>query len=74
VSEPGDGVWRVERALRSALGDQAKSLMHRRSRYLANLTPFEIAREPHGARVVMAELENIIRQARHGGLRRGQRV
>jgi hypothetical protein len=67
VSEPGDGVWRVEKAFRSAVGDRAKSLMHRRSRYLANLTPFEIAREPHGARVVMAELENIIRQARHAG-------
>jgi hypothetical protein len=65
VSEPGDGVWRVEKAFRSALGDQAKSLMHKRSKHLANLTPFEVAREPHGARVVMAELENIIRQARH---------
>jgi hypothetical protein len=65
VSEADDGVWRVEKALRSALGDQAKSLMHKRSKYLANLTPFEIAREPHGARVVMAELENLIGQARH---------
>jgi hypothetical protein len=74
VSEPGDGVWRVEKAFRSALGDQAKGLMHRRSRYLANLTPFEIAREPHGARVVMAELDNIIRQARHAGLRRARIV
>ena len=74
MSEPGDGVWRVEKAFRSMVGDQAKSLMHRRSRHLANLTPFEIAREPHGARVVMAELENIIRQARHGGVRRARRV
>jgi hypothetical protein len=65
VSEPGDGVWRVEKALRAAVGDQAKSLLHRRSKHLANLTPFEVAREPYGARVVLAELENIIRQARH---------
>jgi hypothetical protein len=65
VSEPGDGVWRVEKALRAAVGDQAKSLLHRRSKHLANLTPFEVAREPYRARVVLAELENIIRQARH---------
>jgi hypothetical protein len=29
--EPGDGVWRVEKALRAALGDQAKSLSAFRS-------------------------------------------
>jgi hypothetical protein len=65
VSKSDDGVWRVEKALRSALGDRAKSLMHRRSKHLANLTPFEVAQEPHGARIVLVELDNIVRQARH---------
>lgn len=67
MSKTDDGVWRVEKALQSAVGDRSKELMHRRSRHLANLTPFEIARAPQGARIVMAELENIIRQARHTG-------
>jgi hypothetical protein len=67
VSKSDDGVWRVEKALRSQLGDRAKNLMHRRSKHLANLTPFEVAQEPHGARIVLIELENIVRQARHTG-------
>ena len=58
-------MWRVEKALASAVGERAKALMHRRSRHLANLTPYEIAREPHGARIVLAELDNLISQARH---------
>jgi hypothetical protein len=65
VSEPGDGVWRVEKALRSAVGEQAERLMHRRSRHLANLTPFEMSQDPYGAQIVMSELENIICQARY---------
>ena len=65
MSKSDDGVWRVEKALRLALGDRAKSLMHRRSKHLANLTPFEVAQEPHGARIVLVELDNIVRQARH---------
>jgi hypothetical protein len=65
VSESDDGVWRVEKALRSAVGDRAKILMHRRSKHLADLTPFEVAQEPHGARIVLLELDNIVRQARH---------
>jgi hypothetical protein len=74
VSEPDDAVWRVDKAFRSAVGDRAKSLMHRRRKRLANLTPLEIAREPQGARIVKAELENIIRQAHHTGLRRARRL
>ena len=65
MSKSDDGVWRVEKALRSALGDRAKNLMHRRSKHLANLTPFEVAQEPHGAGIVLVELDNIVRQARH---------
>ena len=65
MSEPDDNMWRVEKALQSALGDRAKVLMHRRSRHLANLTPFELARDPHGARIVLPELDNLILQARH---------
>src|SRR5260370_863545 len=38
--------------------------MHRRSKHLANLTPFDVAQEPHGARIVLVELDNIVRQAR----------
>lgn len=65
MTKSDDGVWCVEKALRSAVGDRAESLMRRRSKHLANLTPFELAREPHGARVVLAELENIILQDRY---------
>src|SRR5258708_889924 len=67
VSQPGDCVWRVEKAFRAAVGDRAESLMHRRSRHIANLTLLAIARDPHGARIVMAKLDNIIRQARDAG-------
>ena len=67
MSKSNDGVWRVEKALRSQLGDRAKTLMHQRSKHLANLTPFEVAQEPHGARIVLVELDNIVRQARHAG-------
>jgi hypothetical protein len=65
MSQSEDGVWRVEKALRAAVGDQAQRLMHRRSRHLANLTPFEIARAPYGERIVLTELDNIVRQARY---------
>jgi hypothetical protein len=65
VGASNDGVWRVERTLRSAVGDQAKLLMHRRSRHLANLTPHEVASDPYGERIVLAELDNIVRQARY---------
>ncbi len=65
MSKSDDGVWRVEKALRLQLGDRAKTLMHRRSKHLANLTPFEVAEQPHGARIVLVELDNIVRQARH---------
>jgi hypothetical protein len=63
---PKDGVWRVEAALNKAIGRQAKALMHRRSRHLANLTPHEVAQAPHGDRIVLAELDNFVRQAGDG--------
>lgn len=66
MSQPDDSVWRVEAILRSALGDRAKTVMQRRSKHLANLTPLEIAKDPCGERIVLAELDNIVRQARFG--------
>ena len=74
MSKSDDGVWRVEKALRSALGDRAKSLMHRRSKHLANLTPFEVASDPYGERIVLTELDNIVRQARYSPLHNVRRA
>lgn len=58
-----DGVRRVERALEAAVGERAPDLLHRASRHLANLTPHEVAQQPGGARIVLAELDNIVREA-----------
>ena len=57
----------IELRLTQALGAAGAALMHRRSRYLADLTPHELAQDPHGARIVWAELHNIIRQAKQTG-------
>jgi hypothetical protein len=64
VSKPIDGVFRVEKALEAAVGDRAAELMHRHTRHLANLTPHQIAQAPNGARIVLAELDNIVLAAR----------
>jgi uncharacterized protein (DUF2384 family) len=53
------GVWLVRAALQEAAGDKAAELMNRPSRHLANQTPLEVAQQPGGARIVLAELENI---------------
>jgi hypothetical protein len=37
--------------------------MHKRTKYLANLTPFEIAQAPNGDRIVLVELDKIVLQS-----------
>jgi hypothetical protein len=64
VSKPNDGVFRVEKALKAAVGDRMAEVMHRRTKHLANLTPHQVAQTPSGARIVLAELDNIVLQAR----------
>jgi hypothetical protein len=59
-------VWLVKAALEEAVGPRATELMHRRSKYLANLTPLEVAQQPGGARIVLAELDNLVIQAQRG--------
>jgi hypothetical protein len=63
VSAPVNAVERVERALRARGGYRAAEVLRKRSRYLAGLSPYEMVQAPHGDRVVLAELENIVRQA-----------
>ena len=63
VNAPVNAVERVERALRARVGDRAAEVLKKRSRYLAGLSPYEMAQAPHGDRVVLAELDNIVRQA-----------
>ena len=46
----------VERA-REVLGDGVQRWMTRQNRYLAGLTPQELAQSPEGARVVLLELD-----------------
>ena len=58
-----NAVERVERALRARIGDRAAEVLTKRSRYLAGLSPYEMIQAPHGDRVVLAELDNIVRQA-----------
>ena len=64
MSDAEDGPARVERALRRAIGDQGQQWMHRRSKHLADLTPYEVAQQRGGDRIVLAELDNIALQAR----------
>jgi hypothetical protein len=68
VSQPNDGVFRVEKALKAAVGDRSAEVMHRRTRHLANLTPHQVAQTPSGARIVLAELDNIVLQARRSDI------
>jgi hypothetical protein len=63
VSAYAGAVERVERAFRAKVGDRAPELMKKRSRYLADLPPYEMAQAPHGDRVVLAELDNIVLRA-----------
>jgi hypothetical protein len=62
-----DGVSKVEAALREAVGDQAAGLMHRRSKFLGNLSPHEVAQAPGGSRIVLAELPKLALQATKSG-------
>ena len=64
MSKPSDGVFRVEKAFQAAVGERTAELMHRRTKHLANLTPHQVAQAPSGARIVLAELDNILLQAR----------
>ena len=68
MSKPNDGVFRVEKALEAAVGDRMAEVMHRRTRHLANLTPHQLAQTPSGARIVLAELDNIVLQARRSDI------
>ena len=68
MSQPNDGVFRVEKALKAAVGDRSAEVMHRRTRHLANLTPHQVAQTPSGARIVLAELDNIVLQARRSDI------
>jgi hypothetical protein len=65
MAKPDDGVWRVEAALKAAVGARAKELMHRRSRHLAEMTPLELASMPGGDRIVLAEVDKIALQLKH---------
>jgi uncharacterized protein (DUF2384 family) len=53
-------VWLVRAALEEAAGERASDLMRRPSKHLANQTPLEVARQPGGARIVLAELDKIV--------------
>jgi hypothetical protein len=66
VTKSDDGVFRVEKALEAAVGHRTAEVMHRRTRHLANLTPHQVAQAPSGARIVLAELDNIVLQTRRG--------
>ena len=68
MTKSDDGVFRVEKALRAAVGDRSAEVMHRRTRHLADLTPHQVAQAPSGARIVLAELDNIVRQTRRGDI------
>jgi len=68
VTACANTVERVERALQAKVGERvAAMVMHKRSRYLADLTPYEMALAPHGDRIVLAELDNIARHIRGSG-------
>jgi hypothetical protein len=64
MSNAGDGPSRVEQAFQRALGEQGPRWLHRRSKHLANLTPYQVAQQRGGDRIVLAELDNIALQAR----------
>jgi len=66
MSTSAEGIWRVEVALRSKVGDRAAELMHKKTRHLANLSPHEVAQAPNGERIVLAELDKIVLQATGG--------
>jgi len=53
-------VWLVSAAFEEAVGTQAMAMLHRPSKRLANLTPFEVAQQPGGASIVLAELDEIL--------------
>ena len=53
-------VWLVRAALEEAAGDKADELLNRRCRELAGRTPLEVAQEPGGANLVLAELDRIV--------------
>ena len=57
-------VWLVRAALEEAVGDKAKELMNRPCPQLADRTPLEVAQEPGGACLVLAELDHILLQER----------
>jgi hypothetical protein len=53
-------VWLVRAAVEEAVGDKAEELLNRRCRLLAGRTPLEVAQEPGGANLVLAELDRIL--------------
>ena len=55
-------VWLVRAALEEAVGEKADQLLNRRCRRLAGRTPLEVAQEPGGAYLVLAELDRIVSQ------------
>lgn len=61
------GVWLVKAAFQEIAGDKAAELMECRTTALDNLTPLEVAREPGGACIVLAELDAIVKQAMRRG-------
>jgi hypothetical protein len=63
MTTPEPNLQLVEAALAKAVDGRAKKLMKTRSRYLADLTPYEMAQTPAGARVVLAELDKIALEA-----------
>ena len=64
MTKTAERVWRVERALRAKVGDRATEVLHNKTRHLADLSPHEVAQAPSGDRIVLAELVNIVLQAR----------
>jgi hypothetical protein len=57
------GIWRVERALQEKVGARAQEVMHKKTKFLAGLTPHQVAQAPNGDRIVLAELDRIVLQA-----------
>ncbi len=57
-------IWLVRAALEEAAEARAQELLCRPSKYLANMSPLEMAQQPGGARIVLGELDKIVKRER----------
>lgn len=53
-------VWLVRAAIEEKAGEKAAELMRRPSKHLANQSPLEVAQQPGGANLVLANLDDIV--------------